>query len=972
MTCIRLRAISAAFAAIFVFSSLPASAQVTNGTIAGRVVDQQRQPIPGVVVLATHTDAGFPREATTDAAGNYRLAALPIGTYEVVVSMAGFQRYRSVATINVGLNVPLDIELMVGPVTEAVTVEAPAPRASSIELVAEPFRVQSVPLTDRHLAGVAGTLPGIGNGQHPDPARNSRTVQAIGMNGRGISMMVDGGDNNDDTIGAESLFFPLEAIQEFKVLQRFDAEYGRGGAILNVISKSGTNELRGSWFGLFRHDAMNARTFSEQLADVSKQSYQRSQYGGSIGGPIVLNRAHFFVAFERTQQDTRQLVDTGGIYPDEDNRVHDLPFRQNLLHAKVTIVPRPSQYLAFRYARDHNTQPSGVGLRVASSTWVTSTNDYNSLNANHNWVTGRTSLNEIVGQVSSYTNETPGSGSGPALMFPNGTSGGANANAPQATEQTKWQVRDDYSWSMSGLGISHEIRTGISWIHEPRLFVSNQGGTDGLFWMLSNDPNGPVQRILLIGGTVSSNIPLDAFGTYIQDDWRVNDRLTLNLGVRWDYLKGMPIEQTSANFLAMQAAGQAGRFAGTFLDDFGKSPRGDRDNVQPRLGFVYDLGGNGRHLVRGGWGIYSDRSYTNQNVLTTSLEGGGIILSVVNPSGILKADMTPFRATDPIESLGLPLLSPTTGEVVSPRLEEPFSYQTNFGYSRELSRSTTFSVDYLNAEGRNINMRVRPNVDTDPTGATVRFLGDVGITPNDSSFRTAVSAGRSSYHALILAAHRRMTDGFDFSASYTLAHATSTVGAASDEMAQNLIQNIDDPFGAFQDGPSTRTDARHRITVSSIMQLPLAIQAAPVFRFHSALPVTTLEGIDLNADLNNNDHTPRAYRYTGLNDDGSARFEDMGACETVNCSRRAPFAQLDLRVSRGFSLMGHARIEAIVEVFNVFNAKNPYIGLSSQRLTRTSGGDIVELPSFMQPTAYAGDVGQGEQRIGQVGFRLSF
>jgi hypothetical protein len=445
----------------------------------------------------------------------------------------------------------------------------------------------------------------------------------------------------------------------------------------------------------------------------------------------------------------------------------------------------------------------------------------------------------------------------------------------------------------------------------------------------------------------------------------------------------MPIEQTSTNFQNMQAAGFTGRFEGTFLEDFGKAPRGDYDNVQPRLGAVYDLRGDGRDIIRGGWGIYTDMAYTNANVLTTSLEGGGIVLAAVclptmvaswcGPQGFLKTDGSLFQVTDPISSIGLPLMTPTTGEVVSPRLEQPYTIQSNLGWTHEVNASTSFSVDYVRADGRDLNQRIRPNVDTDPGAPVVRYLAGVGVTPNNSTFRTAVSDGRSRYDALILAARRRMSGGFDLNASYTLAKATSTVGTAYDELTQNLLQNVNDPFGAFQNGPSSRTDARHRVSLSTVVHAPYGVNVASIFSYHSALPATTLEGIDLNGDLSPNDHTPLAYRYTGLNADGTATFEEAGPCATVNCSRRAPFSQLDMRVSRSFRLFGSTRIEAIAEVFNVFNAKNPVLGLSTTRLGVTPPATTpAQLGSFMQPVAFAGDAGQREQRVGQLGFRLTF
>jgi hypothetical protein len=141
-----------------------------------------------------------------------------------------------------------------------------------------------------------------------------------------------------------------------------------------------------------------------------------------------------------------------------------------------------------------------------------------------------------------------------------------------------------------------------------------------------------------------------------------------------------------------------------------------------------------------------------------------------------------------------------------------------------------------------------------------------------------------------------------------------------------------------------------------------------MFFYRSALPTHSFEGLDLNADGNVNDKTAIAYRFTGLNDNGSATFEEHGNCETVNCSRRASFSQLNIRVSRVFPLWREERIEAIAELFNVFNATNPSIPLSTPRLS--SNG--VPLSSFMQPTAFAGDVQQPEQRVGQIGFRVTF
>ena len=328
------------------------------------------------------------------------------------------------------------------------------------------------------------------------------------------------------------------------------------------------------------------------------------------------------------------MVNTLGLFPAEDG-IFDIPFREDLFTAKVTASPRPAHYVALRYARDGNSQPAGAGLRAAPSSWATTLNTYHSVNANHNWVAGGSSLNEFVFQFSDYVNQVPATDTGPHLRFPNGVTAGTSPLAPQGTEQRKWQFRDDFSWTKTGFGgLGHVLKAGVNVVHEPHLFVSVGQGTSGIFTMGANDVNGPVVSILVIGGNTELNIPIDSVravrpGRLAREQppdaepWRA-----MGLRRRYSVQPGARI-QTSRS---LQAAGRAGRFAGTILDDFGQETRGDKDNVQPRLGFVYDLRGTGREIIRGGWGIYTDFGYTNSNVLTAAIDaaGGGGPVFVAN------------------------------------------------------------------------------------------------------------------------------------------------------------------------------------------------------------------------------------------------------------------------------------------------------------------------------------------------------
>jgi hypothetical protein len=962
--------------AFTLLTSTLTQAQTPTGTIVGQITDEQGAAVPGASIEATNAAIGLVRADVSDRAGTYRLAALPVGTYRIRIQLTGFSPYeREAMVVNVGRTATVDATLRVGGITDTVTVRPATPsidrQSSHVGEVIDLARIQSLPLNGRQFANLAALVPGVGLGFHSDVAKNTQYAPQIsGGNGRNINYVVDGGDDNDDVNGGLMQQFPLDAIQEFEVItQRFSAEHGRSnGAILNVVTRSGTNAISGSLFSLFRDDALNGRTMSERNSGIEKQPYSREQFGGSAGGPIIRSRLHYFAAYERTQQETNQAVNTT-LFADQ-NGVHEIPLRQNLFTGKVTATLRQGQQLAVRVGSERSSQVSSAGPQFAPSSWGFGKNTFYSTNVNHNWVVGGAALNQFVFQHSDVTIDIPLTTPGPAIGNFDLSVRGGGTFAPQLTEQTKWQFRDDVSWSVSGIGgLVHQFKVGASWLHEPRLFLSTLQGRSGLIMVVDDRVDSPVLSVSIVGGDTAGNLPMNLYGVYVQDDWRVSNRLTLNLGVRWDYLDGLPLDQSeSVNFQSLQTAGQTGRFAGTILEDFGAQPRTDKNNVQPRVGAVFDLRGDGRDVIRGGWGVYNDFAYIASNAATAmfdALGGGGATFLVAGtlPNGIIKPDGTPFRITDPIESIasldiirGTP---PRFGEVVSPLLEQPYTRQANVGWSHLLDDATSISADYVRVDGRDLNMRVRPNVVVN--GA--RFLAGLNVAPQGNGFRAAVSKGSSRYDGLILALRRRLRQGLDLNASYTLSKATSDVGTASDEIVQNLIQDISDPFGPVQQGPSYRTDSRHQVSLSAIVQLPGAVQVAPILYYRSALPVHTWEGSDQNGDLNQNDKTALAYRYTGLDDRGRATFVEDGPCDTVNCSRRAPFSQLNVRVSRAFRIGQSLRIEAIGEMFNVFNAANPSFPLMQAR----------NIPSdFMQPTAFAGDAGQPEQRVGQIGLRVTF
>ena len=201
---------------------------------------------------------------------------------------------------------------------------------SSVGGVVDIGRIESLPLNGRQFANLAATIPGVGLGFHSDPTKSTQySPQINGGNGRNLNYQIDGGDNNDDTVGGLLQLFPLEAIQEFNlVTSRAKAENGRSnGGVMNIVTKSGTNDLHGSFFEMFRDTAMNSRTTTEKTNNIDKQDYRRNQFGGSFGGPIVKDKLHYFGAIERTQQNTFQAVNTKGLFTEPRRHLRDALYR---------------------------------------------------------------------------------------------------------------------------------------------------------------------------------------------------------------------------------------------------------------------------------------------------------------------------------------------------------------------------------------------------------------------------------------------------------------------------------------------------------------------------------------------------------------------------------------------------------------------------------------------------------------------
>src|SRR3954463_2151710 len=575
--------------AMIVLCSLVASstafAQQTSGNITGRIVDAQGAAVPGVTVTARSPQTGFVRTDVSDGEGIYRLTALPVGGYDVTAELSGFSTYtRKEVTVNVAQTTDLNVELKLAGVSESVNVTAEVPMVkttdSSVGGVVDVTKIESLPLNGRQFANLAATIPGVGLGFHSDPTKSTQySPQIAGGNGRNVNYQIDGGDNNDDTVGGLLQQFPLEAIDQFNfITQRFKAEYGRSnGGVMNIVTKSGTNDFHGSVIEFFRDKALNATTTTELNSGTGKQDYRRNQYGGSFGGPVVTDKLQFFAAVERTQQETKQTVNTLGLFPSL-NGVYATPYSETLFSGKATANLSPAQYLTVRYGFNQNSQPYGAASNSTPDDLGLSHNTFNSLNLNHNWVLGGARLNEFIFQFADFGNQITANSNNPYQIFPNTVTTGQSINTPQTTEQRKFQFRDDFSWHATGIGLGHDLKTGVNFINEPHLFITfNTAKGIVQYTHLDNTIAGPIQQVQVSDGNSFANLPTKQYAVYLQDDWRVSNRVTLNLGVRYDFVSGVQFDQSAnPNFVALQAAGAAGRFADVIgMEDFGKAAQDD-------------------------------------------------------------------------------------------------------------------------------------------------------------------------------------------------------------------------------------------------------------------------------------------------------------------------------------------------------------------------------------------------------------
>jgi hypothetical protein len=936
---IRARASLCVLAVSLLSFAAPSFAQQATADMRGIVTDQSGAAIADAHVTLTNTQTALSRSSQTLGTGEYSFVGVPAGSYILLVEKAGFAAKQVEGIVlTVGQTANLNVAVAVGSAAETVNVSSDPPivdtTQSYIGTTIGTSEVRDLPLQSRQFANLAVLTPGVTLVFNADPTEKNRLIPSIaGGRGRYTSFYVDNADDNEDLDGGLLETVSLEAVQEFQVItHRFTAEQGRAAyGIINVITKSGTNNFHGSAFEFYRNDALNWKTHTEELSDSPKSAYNRNQYGGSFGGHIIKDRLFFFVAPEKLSQSTVNIVNTQGVAPQLDGP-ETLPQSLFTLTGKADLQLTKSSLLSFRYSRETNSDVSDVTTLTPKESSGTNQNVYNLGAVNLTNTLGGNKVNQVTFEAADWQNGLLANSSGPGLFFSNGVVLGQNSSFPQTTSFRKYQLRDTFSTSVTGKG-THNLKFGAEEILEPHPQGTYGTQTFPQYTFLGNSLTSPVSQIFYnVGDAAFAFNSFTRFGLFAQDDWRITPKLTLNLGLRWDYYGGVAFNQNYS--LTYQ-------FLQTVLPAYATQQfHAPKTNFGPRFGFAYDPTGNGRTVIRGGYGLYYNFPIETTFFTVIERNPNPQVLGYLaaNPTGILNPDGSLFQYGQPLPPNELtPSPFPLENSVADPGQVDPRYQHATIGFEHRIAANTVIGADYLWSRGDHTpsadEINRFPSLDNQ-----VRPYAAAGF---NFPIRIEQTEGKNSYRSLNISLVRQYSKSFSLNTWYTLSTCRSTNVTASDEGFSNLPITENEGGNPVNFGPC-QLSPTHKFLVSPVWTLPKQFQVSSIARFSSHQRYNITAGADLNGDGVNNDLP-------------------VGV-PSINSGSGANFFQLDFRASKFFGLPREfGKVEAIFELYNVFNNINPS-GYQGNQL----GSD------FGQPTAFAGDPVQGDARLAQLSVRYSF
>lgn len=978
----------------------PLFAQQGTSEITGRAMDEQGAALPGVAIVVTNEDSGQFREATTSAEGVYHLAQMVPGRYRIVAKLEGFRTFeRRGLAVAVGTTMTVNLTMAVGTLEETVTVTGASP---IIDLTATDVggnigtgELAELPAMNRNYFATVALLPGVQFS--PSTQMGNDTIVSNGQSSQNNNVSVDGGYNGDNALGTSSgaqVRTPLEAIQEFEVItSMYDAEWGRaGGAIVNAVTKQGTNKFSGVVFGYAVSNNLTSKDFIARQQNLPKAKLEKREWGFVLGGPIVRNKAHFFVSLERQVDKPTRTRDFVTRPERNFSIVEDRTDWNTLIRFDHQLTANHTW--AVRWLRETAPQfPVIVDRASTQDMWQDETDLDQTAVGTVTSVLGGTKVNtfRVAKTWEHWWHGNPCTrAQGPAggkegfkfgqeaasdmtlcpaqLNYLEQREGGSTES--QGPWDTNYQIEDNLSWFVPGKMGDHNIKVGARYNYTKLRRVSqiNQNGTFSFNTNLRFDPADPrtyPERLTIrIPGAYDQTMTNHTYEGFIQDKWQLNERTTVSLGLRYD-LEIFPTLDQSDNPL----------FAP------GQKTNVDKNNIAPRLGFTRQLFTGGKTLVRGGYGIFYNR--TILGALDDQIEFPKFTTSIVAafPNDNIDPGPTagrfptdPFLVNGPTVNRALlnQLFPPgtntrNTGVVIydSPNRVQPFAHQTTFGFVQELTPTLAFHADYIRIMNRDMflarNLLPMIRANTSRAGAITR-VDAFGVLGADAvNYRQQVwvfeNNGSSSYDALNVQLEKRYANKWSGRISYSLSKSRGTATNQGDQNTDQVLteMNLDRRFGP------TPVDRRHVLSIASRIEVPKTggMTLATTTRYMSGSPFTIFNSnIDVNQNGQLDDPSPAGtYSGTGLNamqnvKNKGGRFGAYGP----------DYFQVDIRAGWRRRIQERT-IELFIDVFNLTNRTNwdnPLVANSDERIPG----------NFLRLTNLRG--GSGFPRSVQFGSRIAF
>ena len=948
-----------------VFLTLPMIAYAQEAAVSGTITDSSGAVLPGVTVRAVHEATGNAFEAVTDGRGAYRLA-VRVGVSRVTAELQGFATMARAIELLVGQTGVLNLQMSPSGVAETLTVSAEAPlietTSSTLGGNIDPRQMTELPVNGRNWINLALLAPGSRtapvagsreDSEKPLPDRNNNET-------REFHFHVDGQQVTSEFGTGGQPRYSQDAIAEFQFISnRFDATQGRSTNVqVNVITKSGTNLLSGLFRGNFRDSVFN----SPNRAIGQVEPINNQQYSTAVGGPVLRDKLHYFANYEYEREPRTSIWRTPysffnvGLTGTNNRKIGGVRLDYQL-SSRTRVMGK--------FAGGRLWEPFGLPSATNHPASTNTTQEYNdeilgqftqvlTNRALNELKVGKTSFglyNENLTRWSNHWQRANGITTGSPRITFTGFLITGNQNHPRSLDQDVYSVHDDFTYAFDAKG-RHDVRTGGEYLFKDVIAINrrqNMGLIDARGGPLPSAAQlqawfpdafnvdtwnlaaiSPLVRSYTIG---VGDFPVDQgsqrFALWAQDDWQIFDRLTLNLGLRYDV--GIGIFANDITFPPFQDAGRP--------DDW--------NNVQPRLGFAYRL--NARTVIRGGSGIYYGDAFAdagsaigNTQITTIRYENNGRPDFAANPTG--GRPLPTYEEANPLycynnnNAPGCLIRDVREFTALPQYIELPRTWQTSIGFQRQFGTTMAVEADYVYTKGSfekdvldNMNLKFDP-----ATGANLDFrIRSNRPYPDWGAISMNVHTARSAYHGLITGFTKRFSHRWQASATYTLSGlwtADSRPFSGLDMVPFATAPDLGGEWGLSED------DQRHRAVFSGIWQVGHGFQLSG---FHY-LGTGIRQASNYGGDVRNTGST------------FSGRLRPNGTIVPRNSILAPPQNSTSLRVQQRIPLHGRMAIDAIAEVFNVFDRPNWTIGTEEST-----------------PSQYLQHI-NAQYRTAQVGFRLSF